>query len=167
MLFYMKNLLFLALFALLPLTARSQGSTPYWLDPAQNRVNTVAPRADFFAFESTALAMQGDKTRSARYLSLEGPWKFHFARHHQDAPAKFFETTFDDSAWITFQVPGLFELYVYFDPIFFIFFFSFFFFFIVLFFFYFFFFFLFFSAFSPSAFFFFLLFYLLLCDFLF
>ena len=117
MLFYMKNLLFLALFALLPLTARSQGSTPYWLDPAQNRVNTVAPRADFFAFESTALAMQGDKTRSARYLSLEGPWKFHFARHHQDAPAKFFETTFDDSAWSTFQVPGLFELNGYGDPI--------------------------------------------------
>ena len=45
MLFYMKNLLFLSLLALLPLTARSQGSTPYWLDPAQNRVNTEPRRA--------------------------------------------------------------------------------------------------------------------------
>ena len=56
-------------------------------------------RSDFFAFETPALAAQGNKAASKRYLSLEGKWKFHFANNHNDAPESFFKTDFDDSYW--------------------------------------------------------------------
>ena len=83
---------------------------PYWLDPSVNRVNTEAPRASFFAYESEAKAQKGDKTQSARYMSMEGKWKFCFVVNHQDAPVGFEQVKYDDSKWEMFPVPGLFEL---------------------------------------------------------
>ena len=87
-----------------------KAKTPYWLDPAMNRVGTVAPHADYFAFETVKAAQEGDKTKSSRYLSLEGKWKFSFAKNHNDAPQNFFAKGYDDSSWEDFPVPGLFEL---------------------------------------------------------
>ena len=57
-----------------------KAKTPYWLDPAMNRVGTVAPHSDYFAFETVKAAQEGDKTKSSRYLSLEGKWKFSLQR---------------------------------------------------------------------------------------
>lgn len=94
-----------------------KAQTPYWLDPAMNRVGTEAPHSDFFAFENTELAQQSDKGQSKRYFSLEGNWKFNFANNHQDAPKNFFANDFDDSAWKDFPVPGLFELNGYGNPV--------------------------------------------------
>ena len=60
--------------------------TPVWKDPYVNQQNREARRAQFFAFEDEAVAKQGDKTKSGRYLSMEGMWKFNFVKDHQDAP---------------------------------------------------------------------------------
>jgi len=118
----MKNtkLTLIGFFCALALSMSAQqksGATPYWLDPAQNRINVEAPRSDFFAFESIAKAESGDKARSERYISLEGTWKFHFSKNHNEAPAGFYAPKFDDSAWDNFKVPGLLELNGYGDPI--------------------------------------------------
>lgn len=83
---------------------------PYWQDPKANRVNVMPARAAFFAFENASLANQGNKASSNRYLSLEGKWKFHFAKDHNLRPADFYKTNFDDSKWEDFPVPGLFEI---------------------------------------------------------
>ena len=83
---------------------------PEWLNPQVNQQNREARRANFFAYETEALAKAGDKQASARYLSLEGMWRFHFVKNHQDAPTDFFRVGYDDSAWEDFPVPGLFEL---------------------------------------------------------
>ena len=91
--------------------------TPYWLDPSANRVNCEPSRAAFFAYENAELARKGDKVRSSRYMSLEGKWKFKWVRHHNEAPADFFKTTYDDSAWGDFQVPGIFEVNGYGEPV--------------------------------------------------
>ena len=104
-------LLTLAAASMLACHAQKTTKVPYWLDPAANRIGTEKPRADFFAYEDEAKAQQGDKTASARYLSLEGKWKFLFVKDHNDAPAGFYEKGFDDSAWEDFPVPGLFELH--------------------------------------------------------
>ncbi|MDY4558641.1 MAG: glycoside hydrolase family 2 TIM barrel-domain containing protein [Alloprevotella sp.] len=113
-----STILALAAAAVLTCGAQSKkGQTPYWLDPAVNRVNTLAPHSDFFAYESVDAAATADKQKSARYLSLEGKWKFHFALHHNDAPENFFQTGYDDSSWELFPVPGLFELNGHGDPI--------------------------------------------------
>ena len=87
-----------------------KATTPFWLDPSVNRLHTEAPRSDFFAFESVKAAQTGNKSQSARYISLEGKWKFQFVKNHQDAPKNFFLPTYDDSQWEDFPVPGLFEL---------------------------------------------------------
>ena len=83
---------------------------PEWLNPQVNQLNREARRANFFAYETEALAKAGDKQASARYLSLEGMWRFRFVKNHQDAPADFFRVGYDDLAWEDFPVPGLFEL---------------------------------------------------------
>ncbi len=88
-----------------------------WLNPAVNRVNTEQSRASFFAYETERLAQTADKAQSQRYLSLEGTWKFHWAKDHNDAPTGFYKATYNDSQWTTFPVPGLFELNGYGDRI--------------------------------------------------
>ncbi len=87
-----------------------------WLNPAVNQQNREARRANFFAFETQSLATQGDKSQSARYLSMEGKWKFNFVANHNEAPVGFYKTNYDDSAWADFSLPGLFELNGYGDP---------------------------------------------------
>ena len=96
--------------ALVATTAAMAESKPYWLDPNVNQVNREVRRADFFAFENADKAKQGDKTKSARYLSMEGKWRFNFVKDHNLAPKDFFSLKFDDSQWVDFPVPGLFEL---------------------------------------------------------
>ena len=90
--------------------AMAAPATPVWRDPAVNQVNREARRADFFAFENADKAKAGDKTKSDRYLSMEGKWKFSFVKDHNLAPADFFSLKFDDSQWVDFPVPGLFEI---------------------------------------------------------
>ena len=85
-------------------------NAPEWRNAAVNQQNREARRANFFAFESEALARAGEKQASARYLSMEGMWRFRFVKNHQDAPTDFFRVGYDDSQWEDFPVPGLFEL---------------------------------------------------------
>ena len=98
-------------------SAQKSASKEYWLNPNVNRVNTEAPRSTFFAFESAELAKQGDKTKSSRYMSLEGKWRFNWVKDHNKAPKGFFDVKYDDSQWVDFPVPGLFELNGYGDRI--------------------------------------------------
>ncbi len=105
----MLRKLFLSV-ALLTACSAFAESTPYWRDPAVNQVNREARRAAFFAFESADKAKAGDKTKSDRYLSMEGKWRFNFVKDHDKAPKDFFSLKFDDSQWVDFPVPGLFEL---------------------------------------------------------
>lgn len=88
-----------------------------WQDPSVNQVNRVARRANFFAYENEVLALQGDKSASSRYMSLEGTWRFHFARNHDQAPVGLYDTKYDDSQWEDFTLPGMLELNGYGDPI--------------------------------------------------
>ena len=90
---------------------------PYWLDPTVNQVNREARRAAFFAFEDADKAKANDKTQSSRYLSMEGKWRFNFVKDHNKAPKDFFSLKFDDSQWVDFPVPGLFEIEGYGDKI--------------------------------------------------
>ena len=92
------------------LSASAQKDTPWWLDPEVNEVNTMPPRAAFFAFETEQLAQEGQKNRSERYLSLEGKWKFNFSKDHDKAPKGFYALDYDDSQWVDFPVPGILEV---------------------------------------------------------
>lgn len=99
------------------LSAEAQKDKPWWLDPEVNEVNTMAPRAAFFAYETENLAKADQKARSERYLSLEGKWKFNFSKDHDKAPRDFYSLKYDDSQWTDFPVPGILELNGYVDAI--------------------------------------------------
>ncbi len=114
----MSNKYWITLLAAMVMAAMAMTrAADVWQDPSVNQVNREMRRANFFAFESEALALTGDKTASARYMSLEGKWRFHFVKNHDQAPKDFYTTQFDDSGWTDFPVPGLFELEGYGDPI--------------------------------------------------
>ena len=83
---------------------------PEWKNPQVNQMNREARRAHFFAYETQELAAQAIKQQSARYLSMEGMWRFCFVKDHQQAPKDFFTLKYDDSKWVDFPVPGLFEI---------------------------------------------------------
>ena len=53
-------------------------SRPDWENPAVNARGKLPASATHFPFESRALALAGDMSRWARYLSLDGQWAFHF-----------------------------------------------------------------------------------------
>lgn len=90
---------------------------PEWKNPQVNQMNREARRAHFFAYETQELAAKADKQQSTRYLSMEGLWRFNFVKDHNLAPKDFFTLKYDDSKWVDFPVPGLFEINGYGDKI--------------------------------------------------
>ena len=93
-------------------------STPDpWETPAVNHINRQAPRSEYFAFENNDAAVAADKHKSSRFMSLDGKWKFKFVEHLWERPTDFYQTGFDDSEWVDFNVPGLWEINGYGTPI--------------------------------------------------
>ena len=81
-----------------------------WETPAVNQINREAPRASYFAFESVELAMQNDKYASDRFFSLDGKWKVKFVKDLNLRPIDFYRTDYDDTEWVEFPVPGIWEI---------------------------------------------------------
>jgi len=81
-------------------------SRPDWENPAVNARGKMPARATAFPFESRALALAGHRTRSARFLSLNGPWRFHFTPDADRLPAGFEQPNYDASAWKSIPVPA-------------------------------------------------------------
>lgn len=96
-------------FSALPAGAAPASALP-WETPAVNHINRLEPRASFFAYENEEKAYAADKTKSDRFLSLDGKWKFKFVEHLNQRPTDFYRMDFDDSEWTEFSVPGLWEL---------------------------------------------------------
>ncbi len=112
-----KFLSFLLAWVMAYALVAAKARTPEWLDPNVNQINREARHAAFFGFEDRDKAVTFDKTQSARYLSMEGMWRFCFAKDHNDAPEGFWKPGYDDSQWVDFPVPGLFEMNGYGDRI--------------------------------------------------
>ena len=112
----MRKLLFsllqIGMFGILPAQTFTE-----WQDPQTNAVNRLPMRAAYFAYESTEKAAIADKTASTRFLSLDGTWRFNWARHADMRPTGFFRTDYDDKAWSSMPVPGMWELNGYGDPL--------------------------------------------------
>ena len=104
------------------MTAWAQ-KTPVWCDPNVNEINRKTDVANYFAYETEALAQQSQspkantKAKSNRYMSIEGKWKFHWVESANERPANFFALKYDDSKWGTMPVPGIWELNGYGDAI--------------------------------------------------
>ena len=112
----MKKHLITGLFAALALTANAQ-SFKEWLDPEINAVNRAPMHTNYFAYESADAAMQGKKAQSTNYMTLNGTWKFSWVRNADQRPTDFWKVGFNDKGWNNLQVPAVWELNGYGDPI--------------------------------------------------
>jgi beta-galactosidase len=97
----------LALLLLIPV-ARAQ-ELPAWQNPEIVQINRELPRATMFSFESSELALAGEKERSANFLSLNGTWKFMYSERPADRPEDFYRLNYRDRRWHDITVPGNWE----------------------------------------------------------
>ena len=88
-----------------------------WHDLQVNQLNRFPLHTSFFAYENTEAALKGDMKTSDNYLSLEGTWKFNWVKDADLRPVDFYKADFDDKAWKTMEVPGIWEMNGYGDPI--------------------------------------------------
>lgn len=88
-----------------------------WQDPNINEVNRLPMHTDVFVYETPELASLDTKEASGNYLSIHGEWKFHYTEDSDKRLTGFWNTSWDDTAWDTMPVPGMWELNGYGEPI--------------------------------------------------
>ena len=72
---------------------------------------------NYFAYESEQAALKGCRLASDNYMTLNGTWKFNWVQNADQRPTDFYKVDFNDKGWDNIQVPGVWELNGYGDPI--------------------------------------------------
>lgn len=111
----MKQFLLTILAAMLHLASFSQSDE--WHNPKKNQLNRSAIRSYSFAYESKELAKEEEPKKSNFYLSMNGKWKFFWVKDADKRPFYFYKADFDDAGWNALNVPAVWELNGYGDPI--------------------------------------------------
>ncbi|ANH83692.1 beta-galactosidase [Niabella ginsenosidivorans] len=84
-------------------------------DPLVSGINRDLSRATAYSFASVKEALNGDREKSGRYLSLNGLWDFSFALKPDDAPKDFYKQKVQ--GWNKITVPSNWEMQGYDKPI--------------------------------------------------
>ncbi len=103
------------LFSLMALTAGAQSDE--WRNPQVNAVNRAPMHTDYFAYGSSEEAVKAVKENSTNYMSLNGLWKFNWVKDADMRPTDFWKTSFNDAGWDELQVPAVWEMNGYGDPL--------------------------------------------------
>lgn len=99
--------------------------SPYWEDETVFAENKEKGVATYLPYNSEQ-EMLADKDyyntpwtapKTARYLSLNGTWKFHFVPEPSQRPLDFFKADYDVSAWDNIPVPSNWEMQGYDKPL--------------------------------------------------
>lgn len=90
--------------------AIAQAGRPEWDDPAVLQIGAERPHATMMVYPDAALARERRRERSPWFQSLNGRWKFHYARSPAERPEAFFRPDFRDAAWPEIRVPSNWEL---------------------------------------------------------
>ena len=98
-----KPLLFLFLLLLVSAPLGAQTFTE-WQDPQVNAINRLPMHSTFLADES-------------EFVPLAGQWSFHWVRSANQRPENFWRTNFTEVGWSRMQLPGVWELNGYGDPV--------------------------------------------------
>ena len=111
----MKRKVLVCTLALAGLTAFAQQNE--WQDANVNAINRAPMHTHYFAFETEEAAMKGCRLASDNYLTLNGTWKFNWVKDADQRPTDFYRMDFNDRGWDDMQVPGIWEINGYGDPI--------------------------------------------------
>ena len=116
---YIKNMTpkLIATSVLTLFAATSWAAMDQWQDPRVNEVNRAPMHTSYFAYSSAEEADAGIVENSGNYLSLNGKWKFFWVKDSDLRPEEFYAVGYDDKGWDLIQVPGMWELNGYGDPI--------------------------------------------------
>ena len=88
-----------------------------WQDPNVNAVNRAPMHTHFFAYENMQKANDGIKEKSENFMSVNGAWKFFWVENADQRPLDFWKLDFNDKGWNDLQIPAVWELNGYGDPI--------------------------------------------------
>lgn len=83
---------------------------PMWLDETRNEENRLPMHASYYVYESESAALKNDWKQSSNYTSLNGPWKFFWAKNPDGLPQGFESSDYNDASWKTFNVPANWEM---------------------------------------------------------
>lgn len=103
------------LLAVAAVTAGAQSDE--WRNPQMNAVNRAPMHTDYFAYENEEVAARAVKEQSQNYMSLNGLWKFNWVKDADMRPTDFWKVGFNDKGWDELQVPAIWELNGYGDPL--------------------------------------------------
>ena len=89
-----------------------------WHDPAVNQINRAPMHADFKIFDSAEEAAKSyNDTDNPYRLSLNGTWEFNWVENADQRPTDFYAVDYNSAAWDTIEVPGIWEMNGYGDPV--------------------------------------------------
>ena len=88
-----------------------------WHDPLVNAVDRAPMHTDYFAYADRDEALDGCRKASSNYMSINGTWRFFWVKDADCRPDGFFARDFNDKGWDEIQVPGIWELNGYGDPL--------------------------------------------------
>lgn len=112
----MKKHYFTGIFCLLALSMSAQTFNE-WQNPELNAVNRAPMHTNYFAYENEDAAKSGIKEESTYFMSLNGTWKFNWVKDADQRPTDFWKPSYNDNTWDNMQVPAVWELNGYGDPI--------------------------------------------------
>jgi beta-galactosidase len=84
-------------------------------DPAISGINRDASRVTAYSYSNISNALNDDREKSGRYISLNGDWDFAFALKPGDEPQDFYKSK--TSGWKKIPVPSNWEMHGYDKPI--------------------------------------------------
>lgn len=114
--YHVKNILLIGALSLAAVAGNAQ-SFKEWQDPEINAVNRAPMHANFFAYENKEAADVAVKEKSSNFMTLNGTWKFFWVKDADARPVDFWKVGYNDRGWDYMQVPAVWELNGYGDPI--------------------------------------------------
>ena len=98
------------------LTVQGQ-QQPEWENEQVFGIHKEPTHVDVVPYANTAEALRGEPVLSPWWRTLDGAWKFHWARQPAERPVEFYRQDFNDAGWKTIRVPGSLETQGYGTPI--------------------------------------------------
>jgi beta-galactosidase len=114
------NKLIILIFVVLSITivkAQNRLPHPELENPSIQGINKENPHATFISFDSRETALQNDKSKSSRRISLNGTWNFNFVIGISNRIRNFAEPGLNISSWKETEVPSNMEMQGYGIPI--------------------------------------------------
>jgi beta-galactosidase len=98
-------------------TAKSTSQVPDWENPEVIGINKEPGHCTLVPYPDAETALKAERQASAYYKSLNGDWKFNWARKPADRPVDFYRPEYDVSGWKEIPVPSNWQLHGYGIPI--------------------------------------------------